>query len=224
MAAAPVRPKLGIVTIGQTPRPDLAQVFGAAAPHADVQLAGALDGLADAEVSALAAPGPYPLLVRLADGTTAEIPRDSLVPRVTAAARALADQGAALVVVACAGEFPAIACGVPVLVPGKVVPATVRAVAAGARIGIVTPNLAQVPYAAAKWQSDGFHVVVAHASPARHDEMTAAAAVLRAAEVTLVVLDCMGHDDAYRAEFARLSERPTIAVQTLVAELAGAMV
>lgn len=224
MAAAPARPMLGIVTIGQTPRPDLAQVFGAAAPHAEVRLAGALDGLAAAEVSALATPGPYPLLVRLADGSTAEIPRDSLVPRVTAAARALAADGAALVVVACAGEFPAIACGVPVLVPGRIVPATVRAVAGGMRIGVVTPNAAQVPFAAVKWQADGFAVVVAHASPARHDEMAAAAEVLRAAEVTLVVLDCMGHDEVDRTEFARLCQCPTIAVQTLIAELAGAMV
>ncbi len=224
MAGVAARPILGIVSIGQTPRPDLAQVFAAAAPHAEVRLAGALDGLADAEVSALAAPGPYPLLVRLANGTTAEIPRDTLVPRVAAAARALASDGAALVVVACAGEFPAIACGVPVLVPGKVVPATVRAVAAGGRIGVVTPNAAQAPFADAKWRADGFEVVVAHASPARHDEMSAAAAVLRRAGVTLVVLDCMGHDDAYRSEFARLAACPTIAVQTLVAELAGAMV
>ncbi|MBP7779165.1 MAG: AroM family protein [Acidobacteria bacterium] len=224
MAARTARRLLGIVTIGQTPRPDLAATFGAAAPNADVCLAGALDGLSAAEVSALAVAGPYPLLVRLADGTTAEIPRDTLVPRVAAAAQTLADQGVALVVVACAGEFPAIACAVPVLVPGRVVPATVRAVAAGALVGIVTPNAAQVPFAEAKWRADGFAVTVTHASPAHHDDIARAAAAMRHADVALVVLDCMGHDEAYRAEFASLSLRPTLAVQTLIANLAGAMV
>lgn len=224
MAVATPRPLLGVVTIGQTPRPDLVATFGQAAPHAELRVAGALDGLEAAAVAALAVPGPYPLLVRLAAGGTAEIPRDLLVPRVAAAAATLAEAGASLVVVACAGDFPSFPCRVPVLLPGRVVPATVRAVAAGGRIGIVTPNAAQAPFAEAKWRADGFEVVVTHASPTAHDEIAAAATVMAAAGVTLVVLDCMGHDDAYRAEFARLSGRPTIAAQSLVANLAGALV
>lgn len=217
-------PILGIVTIGQTPRPDLAATFAAAAPQATVCVAGALDGLGAADVAALAVPGPYPLLVRLADGTTTEVPRDTLVPRVAAAADALAAAGATLVVVACAGAFPAFPCAVPLLVPGRVVPATVRAMAAGGRIGVVTPNAAQAPFAEAKWRADGFDVVVTHAAPARADELAAAAAGLRAADVSLVVLDCMGHDEASRAAFAAASGRPTVAVQPLIASLAGALV
>ena len=218
------RPVLGVVTIGQTPRADLAATFSAAAPHAEVRLAGALDGLTTQEVAALATPGPYPLLVRLADGTTAEVPRDTLVPRVATAASALVEAGATLVVIACAGAFPTFPCRVPLLVPGRVVPATVRAIAAGGRIGIVTPNAAQAPFAAAKWRVDGFDVVVTHAAPSRADELAAAAAHLRAADVALVVLDCMGHDECSRAAFAVASGRPTVAVQPLVAGLAGAMV
>jgi protein AroM len=218
------RPVLGIVTIGQTPRPDLEATFTAAAPQADVRVAGALDGLSAHELAALALPGPYPLLVRLADGSTAEVPRDTLVPRVAAAAAALAAGGAALVVVACAGAFPAVPCAAPVLVPGRVVPATVRAMSAGGPIGIVTPNAAQVPFADAKWRADGFDVVVTHAAPSRADELAAAAACLRDAAVTLVVLDCMGHDEVSRAAFAAASGRPTVAVQPLIAGLAGALV
>jgi protein AroM len=218
------RPVLGIVTIGQTPRPDLAATFAAAAPDATVRVAGALDGLGGDEIAALAVPGPYPLLVRLADGSTAEVPRDTLVPRVAAAAAALADGGATLVVVACAGTFPAFPCAAPLLVPGRVVPATVRAIAAGGRIGIVTPNAAQAPFAEAKWRADGFDVAVTHAAPSRTDELEAAAVRLRAAAVTLVVLDCMGHDEASRAAFAAAAGLPTVAVQPLIASLAAALV
>lgn len=217
-------PVLGIVTIGQTPRQDLAATFAAAAPQATVRVAGALDGLSGSDITALAVPGPYPLLVRLADGSTAEIPRDTLVPRVAAAAAALAEAGAALIVVACAGAFPTFPCAAPVLVPGRVVPATVRAIAAGGRIGIVTPNAAQAPFAEAKWRADGFDVVVTHAAPSRAHELAAAAAFVQHAEVTLVVLDCMGHDEASRAAFAAASGRPTVAVQPLIASLAGALV
>ncbi len=218
------RPVIGVVTIGQTPRADLAATFAAAAPHADVRVAGALDGLSAAAIARLVVSGAYPLLVRLSTGAGVEIPRDALVPHVVRVAGALAADGAALVVVACAGEFPAVPCAAPVLVPGRVVPATVRAFVAGARIGIVTPNAAQVPWAERKWRDDGFAVVVTHASPVDHAGMAPAAAAMRAAGVALVVLDCMGHDEAYRAEFARLSECVVVAAQSLVAALAGGIV
>ncbi len=224
MSAPSTRPVIGVVTIGQTPRPDLAATFAVAAPHADVRVAGALDGVSPAALMDLAAPGPYPLLVRLAGGGVAEIPRDRLAPHVVRVASELAAAGASLVVVACAGEFPAVPCPVPVLVPGRVVPAAVRAFAPGARIGVVTPNAAQAPFAARKWHDDGFDAVVTHASPVDHDDLARAARVMREAGVALVVLDCMGHDDAYRDAFARLSGRPVVAVQGLVAHLAAAMV
>lgn len=219
------RPRtLGVITIGQTPRPDLDAAFAAAAHGAEVRVVGALDRCAPEVLAALAAPGPYPLLVRLADGATVEIPRDRLVPFLARSADALAAAGASAVVLACAGEFPALPCRVPLLVPGRVVPAVVRAVAAGARVGIVTPNAAQRPFAEAKWRADGFDVAVTHASPSRPDEMAAAAAALRASGVALAVLDCMGHDEASRAEFARLAGLPTLAAQRIVVEVAGALV
>lgn len=223
-SSSAARAVIGIATIGQTPRPDLAAAFASAAPHADVIVAGALDDLAPADVATLAAPGPYPLLVRLADGSTTEIPRDTLAPLVTRAAARLAAAGASVVVVACAGGFPAIACAVPVLLPGRLVPAAVRAVAGRARVGIVTPNGAQIPFAEAKWRDDGFDVVVTSAAPADAVAIATAAAEMRRHEVAMVVLDCMGHDESSRAEFARLSGRPTVAAQTLTAALAAAIV
>lgn len=222
MTAPPPR-TIGVVTIGQTPRPDLHAVFATAASGAEVRMAGALDGCTPGEIAALAAPGPYPLLVRLADGGSAEVPRDRLVPLVARAADRLVAGGASLLVLACAGEFPVVPSAVPMVVPGRVVPAVVRAVAPGGRVGIVTPNAAQAPFAEAKWRADGFDVVVTHASPVRPDELAAAAAAMRGAGVALVVLDCMGHDDGSRAAFAQWSGLPTLAAQRIVAELAGAL-
>jgi protein AroM len=217
------RPRLGIVTIGQTPRPDLAAAFQREAPHAEVRVAGALDGVSPDELAALTAPGPYPLLVRLAGGTTVEVPRDRLVRRVAAAATTLAAGGVRLVVVACAGEFPAVPCPVPVLVPGRLVPVALAAQAPLGPIGVVTPNTAQVPWAAAKWRNDGFDPVVAAAAPGDAAALEGAAVTFARSRVSVVVLDCMGHGDAERAALATRSGRPVIAVQPLVARLAAAM-
>jgi protein AroM len=226
-----VTPILGVVTIGQTPRPDLAAAFGAEAAHADVRVAGALDGMRPEELAALqdtTGAGPdgleYPLLVRLASGAHIEVPLDRLVPRVTAAARRLAADGAALVVVACAGGFPDVPGPVPILMPGRIVPAVAAALSRTRRVGVVTPNRAQVRYADRKWRADGFAPTLVWASPARDDEMARSADELRGADVDLIVIDCMGHADEARREMAERTGRLVIAAQSVVAKVAGATI
>ncbi len=215
---------LGVVTIGQTPRPDLEAAFQRHAPAAAIRVAGALDGLSPADISRLATPGSYPLLVRKSDGGTARIPLTTLAPLVEERALRLAEEGAAVIVVACAGAFPEIRCGVPVLLPGKLLPGVVRAITTSGRIGVVTPLADQVPAAREKWTGDGFDVEVAWASPYVHEEMVAAADAMRNPALEVVVLDCMGHGDEYRRSFALRCGRPVLLAQSVVARVAGELI
>ncbi len=205
------RVDLGLVTIGQTPRPDLDAAFRQEAPGARIETVGALDGLDHAALEDLAGrDGDYPLLVQLADGSTLEIDRDALVPAITAGARSLAARGAQLVVVVCAGSFPDVDCAAPVLFPGRLLPAIVKTLSRTRRIGVVTPVAGQVDAARTKWQADGFDVRVTSASPVRHDEIAAAAETMADPTLDLVLLDCMGHGQAYRHEFMVRSGRPVL--------------
>jgi protein AroM len=55
---------IGIITLGQTPRPDFEQVFRRHLPDAKLLFRGGLDGVPQAEIEALsAAGGDYPLFV-----------------------------------------------------------------------------------------------------------------------------------------------------------------
>jgi protein AroM len=213
---------LGLVTIGQTPRPDFERVFSRYAGDAEIRVVGALDGLSPEDVRAIAITGDdVPLLVRLTDGTSADVPMSALAPRVAACAEELAAAGARLVVVLCAGGFPEVPCAVPVLLPGRLVPAVVGCLARTRRVGVVVPVRGQVATAQRKWAADGFEAVVTWASPVRQDEIDAAARAVSDPALELVVLDCMGHDEEYRAAFARRCARPVVLAQSLVARVAG---
>ncbi|MGI0034795.1 MAG: AroM family protein [Nitrososphaera sp.] len=59
---------LGLITLGQTPRPDLEVEFRKHAAAAEIRVAGALDGYSRDEAQRLAAtPGDYPLLALLSE-------------------------------------------------------------------------------------------------------------------------------------------------------------
>jgi len=216
---------LGLITIGQTPRPDLEQAFRQHAGDVQIRLLGALDELTPAEVRNLRDPGDtYPLLVRLSDGTSCEVPMAVLVPLVAKGAASLAAAGASLVVVLCAGGFPGFECRVPVLLPGRLVPAVVAALLGSGRVGVVVPVERQVEPARRKWCADGFDPVVTWAAPDDHGELARAAAEMSEPSLEIVVLDCMGHDDEARRAFARGCGRPVVAAQPLTARVAGALI
>lgn len=217
-------PRLGVITIGQSPRPDLHAVFAREAPHADVLVRGALDQLDAAHVAALVSPGcDYPLLVRLRGGASAELPLATVHQHVVAAATSLVADGVYAIVVACAGNFPDVPCAAPVLLPGRILPAAVTAMVRSRRIGVVAPIAGQLAAAEAKWRADGFDPVMAWASPVVEHEIDAAAEIMRLAAPELVVLDCMGHGDDYTHRFANYCRCPVVSAQSLTARVAGAL-
>jgi len=215
---------LGIVAIGQTPRPDIERVCRPYAGGTAIRTVGALDGLTREEIRLLEdRHGPYPLLVRLADGAAAEVPLHALVPRVTACSAHLAAAGARLVVIWCAGDFPDIVCPVPVLRPGRLVPSCAAEMMQTRNIGVVTPVPGQVEAARAKWQADGFAATVTWAAPGDADGLARAGRELADAAIELVVLDCMGHGEDARRDLARASGHPVISAQSITARVAGAL-
>ena len=73
---------VGLVTIGQSPRPDLIEEYERALPGARLVQAGALDGLSEAEILALApGAGDDVLVSRLRTGREVRLARRYLEPR-----------------------------------------------------------------------------------------------------------------------------------------------
>jgi protein AroM len=215
---------IGIITLGQTPRPDLEAVFRRQLPEAQLRILGGLDDVPTAEIDGLAAAGgDYPLFVILRDGSHREISLHRLKPHLDRRARQAAAEGAALSALMCAGNFPDLESPIPVLYPSRILTAVARGVCRGSRIGVVTPNDGQVAPATAHWREKGFDPTVVVASPLEPGALPRAAAGLRDPGLELVVLDCMGFPPEAARRMRGLCGRPVLCPQGLVPRIMAEM-
>lgn len=224
------RPRLGLVTLGQTPRedivPEMAAVLG---PGIEILERGALDGLDAPAVSALA-PGPdeQVLITRLRDGTAVFVSLPRIAPRVQACLHELDREGVALSAVLCTGTFPGLAAAAPLLLPDRLVAGVLRGLGHGGRLGVLVPSDAHRRQAGPRWRALGAEPVVAVLSPYGPPDPAAlaqAAEVLASGEAALLVLDCMGYRrqtrDALRGLLGIPVLQPNLLLARVAAELLG---
>jgi protein AroM len=218
--------KIGIVTVGQAPRPDVVPEMTAhLGPRVDVMECGALDGLSRLEIEHLApGPGDEILVTRLVDGRSVFVAKKRVVDLVQARLAELDAQGSALNVLLCTGNFPPLASVAPLIEPEKVLLGVLRGIRYAGRLGVVTPSVPHVPQTEARWRAQGFDVVVAPLSPYEEQDegaMGRAAATLREGGAGLVVLDCMGFREPERACLRALCGTPVLVANLLIARVAA---
>jgi protein AroM len=221
--------KLGTITIGQAPRPDITPILDAAI-DADVPRVhvGLLDGLSPATIAARFAPVPGrgALITRLLDGTAVTIDKREAQEVAKRRIGELEDQGCTTILLLCTGRFSGLICRRAWLIePDCIVPPTVAALAQDRLVGIVVPLASQVESEGEKWGPLARVPVVAVASPYGEDEaVVAAARGLRAQGAELVVMDCMGFVQHHWRIAAEEAGCPVILSNALIAKLTAELV
>ena len=216
-----MKPRIGLLTIGQSPRPDMtADLLPLLGDAADFSEAGALDGLTKEEILSMApADGEDRLVTRLRSGETVVL-ADRLVPallqkKITSLER----EGVSLIVLLCTGTFPPFESRVPVLYPWSVLKGTVPAAAGRSRAAIVIPSAEQVPAWRRRWGALLDFAEVLVIDPYTAEGTEAAARQIRTLDVDVVVLDCMGYPEELRRKLRTLTERPVILARSLLARV-----
>ncbi len=214
MARASTR-TLGVITIGQAPRDDIATLFAQHAPAGTkVILRGALDGLSDAEVDRLKPQdGADTLYTRLRGGRDVKISKKAVISRSPDTFRKLRDDGCDVLVYACTGEFPAMEGDENVLFPSRVLNGLATGLLPRGRLGLLIPLAEQAGKLSSKWARPGLEIVAEALAPSASQAQAGEAAErLAARRPDLVAMDCMSYTPTTK-EWVK----PALGVPALVA-------
>lgn len=215
--------RLGILTLGQSPRDDITPSFRAILGETvEFAEAGGLDGLGTAELEAfLPRHGEQATETRIVDSdgtpTAILVSRTPLMDRL-AAAFELLEKRCACTVLLCSGEFPDLAARCPGLIqPVTLIRPLVKALAQGRKFGIAGPE-SDMDAAPAQWKPYAGGVLCEAASP--YDPLrntTEACARLRERGADIVLLDDMAFSEDTRRLASIASGLPVLCASTIAA-------
>ncbi|MEM2105403.1 MAG: AroM family protein [Candidatus Bathyarchaeia archaeon] len=213
--------KVGLVTIGQSPRTDVTPILKEML-GSDVDLIekGALDGLTKEEIEKLAPRmRDYVLVTRLNDGTFVKVSRRHVANKIQKCIKELEEMGVDINLLLCTGEFPNLKAKKPLLMPDKLISNIVQCIKGG-KIGIVVPEEEQIPLTKRKWEGKERSVVITSANPYGESKAFEEAANLLAKnDVDLIVLDCIGFTPKVKEFFKRITRKPVILPQTILGSI-----
>lgn len=208
--------RITFVTVGQSPRDDIMpDILTAMRCDAEVTQIGALDGLDDRQIMALAPEnGERRLCTRLRDGREVITSKRQTALRLNAIFTGMAQQDSNITVLLCTGYFDDIECGGLFIESQRLVDSFVSAVAYGGRsVGVMVPLAAQTGEAAAPVGYQRSRIV--HASPYSGDRLREAGREL--ADVDLIVMHCMGYSEQMRQTVVDITKKPVILARRVVA-------
>ncbi|MET3292809.1 AroM protein [Brevibacillus fluminis] len=221
--------QVGMITIGQAPRTDVAPIVEKYLEgRAELVQAGVLDGMALAEINANLSPGPgdYVLTSRLVSGESAVMARERIQPILQRKINDFEERGITNILLLCTGVFPGLRAEQSFLIePDHVIPPVVATMAKGRKLGVIVPLPEQVDALRDKYSPHGLDPVFAVASPYKHDPQAyqTAASQLKG-EVDLILLDCMGYTEEARQLVADLTGLPVILSNAIMAKIVSEMI
>ena len=213
--------KIGMLTIGQTPRddliPGLMEILG---PGYEIIEAGALDGHTMDDVNKIDLdPDHYILVSRMRDGTEIKITKKYVIPLLQKQLDLLEDQGVRLTVVMCTGKFPQFRSRGLVVTPSEVLKGVIAGSLKGGKLVVVYPTEEQIPHAGRDFGREGITVYADTVSPYEEDDVRGLLDRLVKEEPDLVFLNCFGFPYSIKRQVQEATGKPTIHSSALIARV-----
>ena len=220
--------RIGFATIAQSPRDDVVPFMLEHLPQ-DIEIfqAGCLDNLSRPEIDALGPDeGEVGIVAKLKEGGSTLLSHTKIMPRMQVCVDNLIEQHKVdVIVILCGADWSDIKANKPVVNPGRLFPGVISALAHGRRLGIIKPSAGQIESEQRRYKALGIEAVVTAASPyegeARLELARQAAEELKQADCDLIWMTCIGMDSAMRAEVSRITGKPTVLANALLARVAS---
>lgn len=213
--------KLGVLTIGQSPRMDVIPSFQRIIEEkVEIVERGALDSLTEEEIQDIGPnDGDVTYISKLRNGNSVKINKEKLLPLLQAELTAL-EKEVDLTIMLCTGNFPTIVSAKPVLYPDRILVKVIESVLSEGTLGLVIPLEEQRQSLKEKWVETGLDIVIAVASPYSGENFTQAGEKLLDLGADVIALDCMGYSEEHKKDVVKGSGLPVIVSRTLVASIA----
>ena len=214
--------KLGILVVGQSPRPEVEAEFSRLLGNTEIIQRGCLDGLSREEISNLTPQnGEKSLFTRLPNGDGVSLSKAAVVSRGTRQLDALESLGAKAVVVLCTGEFPQWS-NRRVLMPSNIIRSFVTALRPSGHLGILSPLEEQIPATQERWSTDEHRVSVFALSPnASIQDAEAVGGRFLEDPPDLIVFDCVSYTRKTKQALCTSVGRPGVLAITAIARTAA---
>ncbi|WP_282936784.1 AroM family protein [Paenibacillus sp. RC67] len=221
--------KLGMITIGQAPRNDVAPIIEKYLEHrAELVQVGVLDGMSKEDIEQNLHPeaGDYVLTSRLTNGDSVVMSREKIQPLLQNKIFELEQAGIKQILLLCTGVFPGLKGKSSYLIePDHIIPPTLKAMVGQRRLGVIVPLEEQKDHLMPKYTPLGLNPFFAVASPYHNNlnNFHRAASELKD-KVNIIVLDCMGYTEEARELVAQASQLPVVLSNAIMAKLVSEMI
>lgn len=213
--------KIGMLTIGQSPRDDLIPGFMEILGEGyEIVEAGALDDATLDEVNAIPLiKEDYILVSRMRDGTEIKITKKYILPMLQRKLEEIEAQGVRLTVVMCTGKFPQFKSKGLVVTPMEILKGVMKGCLKEGRLGVVYPTVEQVEKGYGDWGRPGVEVYGDTVSPYEEGEVEALAERLVEQNLDVILLNCFGFPSSVKRVIADRTGVPVIQANAIVARV-----
>lgn len=212
--------KIGVVTIGQSPRPDvIGEMERILGKDYDILEKGALDEFTLEEVQNIKIkPGDGLLVTRMRDGTEVKITHDVVNPIMQKRIAELEAEMVEIIFLLCTGRFPEFESNVLVVQPSNIIQGVKRAAIRKGRMASILPSMQQIGGSPREREEDGLVTYLDSASPyGPIEEVEKLGDRLAKQNVDLIVLSCMGFDNNHKRIIKEKTGKPVLQSSAMVA-------
>ena len=213
--------KIGMLTIGQTPRndliPGLMKILG---ENFDIVEAGALDDLTMKDIEKIDLnPEDYILVSRMRDGREIKITKKFVIPRMQKQLEKIEENGVRLTVVMCTGKFPQFKSKGLVVTPSEILKGVIEGSLKEGKLAVVYPTKEQVSYAQRDFKRENIDVYADSVSPYEPKDVEGLLIRLRDEKPDLVFLNCFGFPISLKDKVKGETGKPTIHSSSVIARV-----